>query len=266
MAATDVATEPISATSIPRDFNVATWFVDRNVAEGRGGNVAVEFGPERITYRQVLDNVNRLGNALRDVLDVRIEERVLLLLLDCPEFVYSFFGAIKIGAVAVPTNTLWKSPDYEYILNDCRARVVIVSEALLPQLQGIPRGRLRYLREVIRRGQRATGDPLVRVAHGRRLACARGRADLQGRQRLLALLVRQYRLPQGLRAPAPRHGRGNRVVRPRRARHHRARPLLQRGQAVFRLRPGQRAVLPVWRGRLDRALSRAADTGSGRVC
>jgi benzoate-CoA ligase len=149
MAATDVASPTISATSIPQEFNVATYFVDRNVAEGRGASVAIEFGDQRITYRQVLDNVNRVGNALRDVLGVRLEERVLLLLLDCPEFVYSFFGAIKIGAVAVPTNTLFKPADYEYILNDSRARVVIVSEALLPQLQAIPRSRLRYVREVV---------------------------------------------------------------------------------------------------------------------
>ncbi len=157
MAATDVAAASISATSIPQDFNVATYYVDRNVAEGRGANVAIEFGDQRITYQQVLENVNRVGNALRDVLQVRIEERVLLLLLDCPEFVYSFFGAIKIGAVATPVNTLWKSPDYEYLLNDSRARVVIVSEALLPQLQGIPRERLRYLQEVVVVGNAPAG-------------------------------------------------------------------------------------------------------------
>jgi benzoate-CoA ligase len=157
MAATDVAAQTISATSIPRDFNVATYMVDRNVAEGRADNVAIEFGDERITYRQVQDRVNRVGNALRDALGVRLEERVLLLLLDCPEFVYAFFGAIKIGAVAVPINTLWKAPDYEYILNDSRARVVVVSEALLPHLQAIPRERLRYLREVVVVGNGAPG-------------------------------------------------------------------------------------------------------------
>ena len=102
MAVTDHEARRASATSPPDEFNVATYFVDLNVAEGRGANVAIECGSERITYQQVLDNVNRCGNALRDVLGVRLEERVLLLLLDCPEFVYGFFGAIKIGAVAVP--------------------------------------------------------------------------------------------------------------------------------------------------------------------
>ena len=58
--------------------------------------------------------MNRFGSALRR-LGVRPEERVLLLLLDGPEFVYSFFGAIKIGAVPVPLNTLWKPADYQYV-------------------------------------------------------------------------------------------------------------------------------------------------------
>src|SRR5215216_4471049 len=151
MAATDVVSPTTSTTLIPDQFNVATYFVDRNVEEGRGDNVAIETfpGDDRITYRQVLESVNRFGNALHSVMGVRPEERVLLLLLDCAEYAYCFFGAIKIGAVPIPTNTLWKPPDYEYILNDSRARVVVVSEALLPQLQAIPTERLRYLKNVV---------------------------------------------------------------------------------------------------------------------
>src|SRR6202521_3044074 len=159
MSVTDVTPTAAPATPIPDQFNVATYFVDRNVEEGRGDNVAIECFPghEQITYRQVLERVNRVGNALRDILGVGIEQRVLLLLLDCPEFVYAFFGAIKIGAVPIPTNTLWKAADYEYILNDSRAGVVIVSEALLPQVQAIPRARLRYLREVVVVGEAPAG-------------------------------------------------------------------------------------------------------------
>ena len=135
--------------TLPDSFNAASWFVDRNVQEGRGDTVAIECGGERVTYRQVLERVNRVGNALREPLGVRPEERVMLLLLDTPEFIYSFFGAIKIGAVPIPTSTLWKPADYEYVLNDSRARIVIVSEALLPHLQAIPRDRLRHVREIV---------------------------------------------------------------------------------------------------------------------
>ncbi len=135
-------------TNLPDAFNVATYFVDRNVLEGRGEKTAMECGDEQVSYRQVLERTNRVGNALRK-LGVRAEERVVLLLLDTPEFLYSFFGTIKIGAVAVPANTLLKPYEYEYLLNDTRARVALVSEALLPQLQSIPRERLRYLRETV---------------------------------------------------------------------------------------------------------------------
>jgi benzoate-CoA ligase family protein len=134
--------------TLPETFNVATHFVDRNVQEGRGAKVAIECGDERVTYQQLLERTNRVGNALL-ALGVRPEERVLLLLLDTPEFLYAFFGAIKVGAVAVPLNTQAKPQDYEYILNDCRARVAIVSEPLLPLLQSIPRERLRYLQEIV---------------------------------------------------------------------------------------------------------------------
>jgi benzoate-CoA ligase family protein len=134
--------------ALPQLFNAATYFVDRNILEGRAENVAIESANERVTYLQLFERTNRAGNALRQ-LGVRPEERVLLLLLDSPEFLYSFFGAIKIGAVAVPVNTQAKPHDYEYVLNDSRARVAIVSETLLQQLQAIPRENLRYLRETI---------------------------------------------------------------------------------------------------------------------
>src|SRR5215211_5662675 len=113
MAATEVVSPAASTTLIPDQFNVATYFVDRNVEEGRGDKVAIQTFPDgqQVTYRQVLEGTNRFGNALRTVLGVRAEERVLLLLLDCAEYAYCFFGAIKIGAVPIPTNTLFKPPD-----------------------------------------------------------------------------------------------------------------------------------------------------------
>src|SRR5262245_63853130 len=97
-----------AALGVPETFNAASYFVDRNVDEGRGARIAIECGDDRLTYADVQRRVNRFGSALRDRLGVRREERVLLLLLDGPAFVTAFFGAIKIGAVPVPLNTLWK--------------------------------------------------------------------------------------------------------------------------------------------------------------
>ncbi len=131
---------------LPDQFNAATYFIDRHIPEGRGEKIAIEAGESRISYRQLQESVNRFGNALHQ-LGVRIEERVFLLLLDAPEFAFSFFGAVKIGAVPVPVNTLLKTPDYHYILNNSRARVAVVSESLFPQVQGWEK--LRYLQHVI---------------------------------------------------------------------------------------------------------------------
>jgi 4-hydroxybenzoate-CoA ligase len=136
------------ALGVPDTFNAASHFVDRNVAEGRGGHAAIECGDSRLTYDDVLRGVNRCGNALRGI-GVRPEDRVLLMLHDGPEFVFAFFGAIKIGAVPVPLNTLWKAADYEYVIRDSRAGVLIVSAALLDTVERIPENGRQSLRHII---------------------------------------------------------------------------------------------------------------------
>jgi len=133
---------------LPDEFNAASYFVDRHIKDGRADKVAIECGEVHVTYRQLFERVNQVGNGLRRS-GVRIEERVFLLLLDSPEFAASFFGAIKIGAVPVPVNTLLKSADYEYLLNNSRARVAIVSDSLMAGIQAIPRQQLRYLETII---------------------------------------------------------------------------------------------------------------------
>jgi benzoate-CoA ligase len=55
---------------------------------------------------------------------------------------------MKIGAVPVPVNTLLKPEDYEYLLNDSRAKVIVVSEDLLENITAI-RNNLLYLRQII---------------------------------------------------------------------------------------------------------------------
>jgi benzoate-CoA ligase family protein len=134
--------------TIPESFNVASYFIDRNVREGRGNNVAIECGAEQVTYQALLERTNRVGHALR-ALDVRMEERVALLLPDTSEFVSCLFGIMKIGAVAVPLNTYLKPQEYEYLLNDMRARVLLIHETLLPQLTPIPKRQLEFLREIV---------------------------------------------------------------------------------------------------------------------
>jgi benzoate-CoA ligase family protein len=133
--------------SILDRFNAAAHFMDPH-ARLRPDKVAIECGEERVTYCELVSRTNRAGNALR-ALGVRLEERVLLLLLDTPDFAACFFGAIKVGAVPVPVNTLLRPNDYQYLLNDSRARVAIVSQELLPLMEAIPRNELSSLEHVI---------------------------------------------------------------------------------------------------------------------
>lgn len=128
-------------------FNAANLFVDRHVHQGRGDKVALYYQDQQITYGKVFERVNQIGNALKE-LGVDMEDRVMLLLLDCPEFVYSFFGTMKIGAVPIPTNTLLKPADYEYLLNDSRAKVIVVSDELLSNIATV-QGNLKYLKHII---------------------------------------------------------------------------------------------------------------------
>jgi benzoate-CoA ligase len=122
--------------NLPRRFNAAQYFVDRHVDEGRGEKTAILFEDQSYTYRQFLENVNRTANVLT-ALDVRMEDRVMLLLRDTPEMLFSFYGAIKIGAVPIPSNILMKAPDFLYMLNDSRAVVLIVDAVFLPEIEKI---------------------------------------------------------------------------------------------------------------------------------
>jgi acyl-coenzyme A synthetase/AMP-(fatty) acid ligase len=83
---------------VPSMLNVAVEYVDGAVASGHGDRVAYIYEKEQVTFGELRNRVNQAGNALA-ALGVEIEQRVAILLPNRPEFVTSFFGAIKIGAV-----------------------------------------------------------------------------------------------------------------------------------------------------------------------
>ncbi len=120
---------------VPRVYNAATDFIDRHLAEGRGDRVAVRDDNGETTYAGLAERVSRAGNALRE-LGVQEEQRVMIAMLDSVDFVAVFWGAIKIGAVPVPVNTLLTGADYVHLLHDSRARVLVVSDVLWPKLEG----------------------------------------------------------------------------------------------------------------------------------
>ncbi|MEW6639233.1 MAG: benzoate-CoA ligase family protein [Pseudomonadota bacterium] len=117
-------------------YNAVTYLLDRNVAEGRGTKVVFTDPASEITYAGLQTQTRRLANVLTR-LGVRREERVAMIMLDTIDFPVVFLGAIRAGIIPVPLNTLLTSAQYAYVLADCRARVLFVSEALLPAVAGI---------------------------------------------------------------------------------------------------------------------------------
>jgi benzoate-CoA ligase family protein len=128
-----------------RRYNAAQTFIDahRGVRDDR---IAIRCQGATVTYGALAENVDRAGNALRE-LGIDIEERVVIHCVDSPPFIYAFFGSIKIGAIPVPTNTLLTAHDLRYILEDSRAVAIVVSAPLLPKVLEIRKDlpRLRHI-------------------------------------------------------------------------------------------------------------------------
>src|SRR6202048_3017126 len=136
-------------------YNAVTWLLDRNVDEGRANKLAFTDTISELTYGALQKQSCRLANLLRR-LGVRREERVAMLMLDTIDFPVVFLGAIRAGVVPVPLNTLLTSDQYAYVLADCRARVLFISEALLAVVKDML-GRMPDLDHVIVAGQDAHG-------------------------------------------------------------------------------------------------------------
>ncbi len=113
-------------------YNAAADLINRNLSAGRADKIAFVDAAAAYTYGEV----ERLTNAAANLLTargMRMEERILLCLLDTIDFPTMFLGAIKAGIVPIPVNTRLTASDYEYILADSRARALVVSDSLLPQ-------------------------------------------------------------------------------------------------------------------------------------
>ena len=128
-ATVDSSTVP-ATIDLPREYNAAVEFIDANLAKGRAAKTAFIDASGGCTYGELAERVNRAGNALR-ALGAGMETRVLMCMLDDIDFPAVFWGAIKAGCVPVPINTLLTSDDYAHLLRDSRARIVVVSEALM---------------------------------------------------------------------------------------------------------------------------------------
>jgi benzoate-CoA ligase family protein len=132
---------------LPHRLNVASWFVDRNLEEGRGDRTALIGGDGTVSYAELARLTNRVGNVLVE-LGARRHQRVLLALSDGVEFVTTWYAAQKIGAVTAEVYTYLQPKDYAYYLDYTEAEVVVADSVTLAGLREARVGS-QYLRNLL---------------------------------------------------------------------------------------------------------------------
>ncbi|GJM43731.1 MAG: benzoate--CoA ligase [Gemmatimonadota bacterium] len=144
---------------IPAAFQMADYFLDARVREGRGDRVALRGDFGSLTYRDVQSRANRFAHLLKSV-GVEPEQRVLIALPDGPEFVAAFFATLKLGAVVVMVNPELKADAIEYFLEYTRASVAVIhSESRSEFLRAAGAG--RHLKDTIVVGEAALDTRLA---------------------------------------------------------------------------------------------------------
>src|SRR3989449_10944863 len=108
----------------PEQFNIADYFLDARVREGKGARPAVLTDAGALTYGEIQALANRVGHVLTEA-GVEPEQRVMIALPDGPAFVAALFGTLKIGAVVVMVNPELKPEAIEYLYGYTRARVLV---------------------------------------------------------------------------------------------------------------------------------------------
>lgn len=108
---------------------------------GRPDKVAFMDPDRAISYEELADNASRFANLLIS-LGIKREERIACILQDTVDYPIIILGAMKAGVVPVLINTLLSSEQYEYMLQDSRAKIAFVSsnlkEVVSPILQNTP--------------------------------------------------------------------------------------------------------------------------------
>ena len=170
----------VKAADLPVRYN-AVDVLERNLRE-RADKVALVSEARTLTFADMVAEVDRVGHALAG-LGVRRGDTVAILALDSAEWVATYFAVIKLGGIAASFNTLLTAAEFEFMLNDCGARVVVVDGSLLATVESI-RSRLEWLEHVVVIGgtghahhdyarlvAAAPGTPLVAVRTHRDDAC-----------------------------------------------------------------------------------------------
>jgi 4-hydroxybenzoate-CoA ligase len=142
-------------------YNAAFEFIDANISAGRSSKTALIDDQGSYSYAELTERVNQAGNALLDLASSD-QARVLMCLQDSVDFPAVFWGGIKAGLLVIPLNTLMTTADYDYILQDSGADILVVSEDLFSKFEPVI-GNAAELKQVViagggQSGHRTLGD------------------------------------------------------------------------------------------------------------
>ena len=145
---------------VPGRFNIATAICDRHVGRNRLALISetADGAATEMTFEYLQDQSRRLANALA-AHGIGRDDRIGILLPQCPEALVTHLAAYRLGAVALPLFTLFGPDAIEYRLNDSGARVVVSNEAGIGKLLGL-RGQLTANPLLIGIDERADGSVL----------------------------------------------------------------------------------------------------------
>jgi len=120
-------------------FNAAVPMVDRHPGEGRAEKIVIRcVDGATVSYQQLQRRVNQCGNYLLAI-GFKSGDRILIVVKDCPEFFYLFWGAIKVGVIPVPVNTILRSKDYRFFIDDLQCKGLfysnVYSNEVLPAIE-----------------------------------------------------------------------------------------------------------------------------------
>lgn len=103
------------------------------------GGVVHPFGvlmDAKMTYKQLNDQANRLANALIKI-GVKKGDRLAIYLPNCPQYVITYYAALKIGAIVAPHNPLYVPRELEFQLNDSGAETIVCLSRLYGNVQKV---------------------------------------------------------------------------------------------------------------------------------
>ncbi len=119
---------------IPEQINLGAYLLDGNLDAGRGDKTAIHHKDGSLTFLELWELTNQLGNILRE-LGVEPENRVLLVLEDSPQWVAAWIATMKIGGVGTHAYTYLPVDDYAYLLNLVRPKVVVADKTTLERMR-----------------------------------------------------------------------------------------------------------------------------------